>query len=667
MTDTTQHVSSPPKKPDLPVLKLHSERYGPMGNVAAVGIQNQLGRPGLDRLTVLVREALQNSWDARIPDGQGMRMRLELDELDEQRINIIKQNILSHSPPEPALQMDELLSIYGTGEDQTPLRFMMFCDRRTTGLGGPTRADVVVEDPDQSRDFVDFLRNVGQPPERKLTGGTYGYGKASLYNTSDIHTIVVYTRCMVNSELHSRFITARLGEQFTVPATQEHTGIYTGRHWWGVKGDDEPFVEPLTGEEADAMAESLKMDRDFQPGECGTTIGIIAPTIDDRSAEDALRYMGEQIMWNFWPLIRNPDAHSSERMDLSLWLDGQLLEMPDIHGYEPIRLLIMALENLEAHQRGESLPHAGDVEEIRSKRPAALLGHLSLLRDLPKQPRWFARNGREMMPVETGNLHHVALMRAPRIVVKYVRGERLDSDMIHYGGVFVVHEDQDQVYADSEPPTHDNWVPEHLEEKNQQTLVRVGLRNIDRAIKNFIQPPQHRNREAEHFDLGAFSGIMGGLLVGQKGTGARVLPVKKRRSGKKASTGILIEDDTTTPTGKRAAHIFVEDVSLDVHEGRAVTVVTFRVRHASGESDTPVRADLSVILVDGKIEKKADNDVLEQPEVLFWLDVESGEKIAERTSQTQITAQTQHRVVVSMVADARIKVRLHVSRQEHSP
>ena len=35
-----------------------------MGAIKAEGIMNQLGRPTVDRLTVLVREAAQNSWDA---------------------------------------------------------------------------------------------------------------------------------------------------------------------------------------------------------------------------------------------------------------------------------------------------------------------------------------------------------------------------------------------------------------------------------------------------------------------------------------------------------------------------------------------------------------------------------------------------------------------------
>jgi len=666
-------------KQELPVLDIHSERYGPTGNVAAAGIQNQLGRPKLDRLTVLVREALQNSWDARVPDGCGMRMRIELDELDEDRIRALRDHILRNNPPRPARQLDgmlnELSELDEDGEAQsTPLRLLMFSDRRTTGLGGPTRADVVSgggEEP--SRDFVDFLRNVGQPPDRKFSGGTYGYGKAILYNTSAIHTILVYTRCLNREKPESRFIAARLGEQFTVRHPPEQAGIYTGRHWWGAASEGE-FVEPVVGEQADLLAGCLGMDRGFEPGERGTTIAIVAPVLDGREPEHALNYMGEQVLWNFWPLLRKPDEHSSERMGLTLWCDGKELVLPEVESFEPIRLMVNALENLEAHSRGETLSHhGGKVQEVRCLRPEKTLGYLSLIKDLYKPPRWLTSRDedRKLMPIEKGHLSHVALMRAPRIVVRYERGERLDSDLVHYGGVFVVDEDLDQVYADSEPPTHDDWVPEHLEERTKQTLVRVGLRNVQRDMGKFIAPSRKASAQATHVELGDMSRALGGLLVGLPGTGAEVVPQKKKsRSGKKASTGVQIDLDldqqTSKTTNKRSARIIVEDVELGVHDGKGVTIVTFKVNHATEEDTTPVRADLRVLLENGKTEsiKERDNMLLEQPQVLFWKDVETGEILATGVDRLEVSGDDTHQAVVSMVSEARIKVRLLVDRKE---
>ena len=696
MNDSNQRrdvIGSVSPKP-LPVLDLYSERYTPSGNVAAAGIQNQLGRPKLDRLTVLIREALQNCWDARLKGQGGMRARVELNELDVDAERVLREHVFAQNPSGRTLSVNKLLdNVLGVKKANTPgeagldetswagegssgerLRLLMFGDRGTSGLGGPTRADVVLTGEDQSRDFVDFLRNVGQPPDREFTGGTYGYGKAIFYNTSAVRTILVYTRCKVSGEPVSRFIAARLGDQFTVEPPDEMEGRYTGRHWWGVASED-GFAEPLCGEPSDRLAAALGMDRGFEQGECGTTIAIVAPVLGNRAPERALRYMGEQIIWNFWPLIRRPDAHGSERMRLGLWLDGKELVLPDVETFEPVRVMVHALENLEAHQQDVPQPHqGGDIHEIWCKKPKKLLGHLSILRDIPRMPKWFAshRDDRMSMPVHDRILSHVALMRAPMIVVRYEVGERFESDMLHYGGVFVAHSGVDHAYAGSEPPTHDDWAPEYVEDRHQATYVRVGLRRIQKHIRNFVEPVRRKSRGEEHVDLGAMSRSLGGLLIGQTGPGAEVVPGRKRpkkRRAKTPTTGVLITDDADglgTPKNKRAAKITVDDVELDIHDGAGVTVVTFRVDHASDEDKTPIAAKINVILENGKSEKLDDRDakLLDLPRVLLWRERDTEKIVAREQRRIELTSTEYHQVVVSMIADARIKVGLVVERQE---
>src|SRR4051812_38184209 len=43
-----------------------SERRGEFGGITADGMINVLGRPRLDSLALVLREAAQNSWDARL-------------------------------------------------------------------------------------------------------------------------------------------------------------------------------------------------------------------------------------------------------------------------------------------------------------------------------------------------------------------------------------------------------------------------------------------------------------------------------------------------------------------------------------------------------------------------------------------------------------------------
>ena len=46
-------------------LDMQAEEYVATGNIASEGMRNQLGRPRLDRLSLLVRESAQNAWDAK--------------------------------------------------------------------------------------------------------------------------------------------------------------------------------------------------------------------------------------------------------------------------------------------------------------------------------------------------------------------------------------------------------------------------------------------------------------------------------------------------------------------------------------------------------------------------------------------------------------------------
>src|SRR5690606_26852557 len=69
------------------------------------------------------------------------------------------------------------------------IRVMTVSDRGTTGLGGPTRADSAVT---RNHDFVSFVRNVGEPRDNELGGGTYGFGKGVFYLVSQAGTILVH-------------------------------------------------------------------------------------------------------------------------------------------------------------------------------------------------------------------------------------------------------------------------------------------------------------------------------------------------------------------------------------------------------------------------------------------------------------------------------------------
>src|SRR5215210_1288800 len=133
----------------------YSEPYQATGGLAAEGVINQLGRPDIEPLEVLVREAVQNCWDARRETLPGISVEIGRTQLDDTTATLVSQQILNDAPPALPLA-DELRP----GAD-----ILYFADYGTVGLAGPTRADIVQEH--DVRDFVDFVRNIGQPPDKE--------------------------------------------------------------------------------------------------------------------------------------------------------------------------------------------------------------------------------------------------------------------------------------------------------------------------------------------------------------------------------------------------------------------------------------------------------------------------------------------------------------------
>ncbi len=129
-----------------------SEAYQPTGSLAAIGVLNQLGRPDIEPLEVLVRESVQNCWDAKRDDTRHVVVDIGRRKLDDAETARVRRELFVLSPP--GLPLDEIL--------RRPIRLLYFADFQTRGLGGPTRAD---RDGGGIRDFVDFVRNIGQPPD----------------------------------------------------------------------------------------------------------------------------------------------------------------------------------------------------------------------------------------------------------------------------------------------------------------------------------------------------------------------------------------------------------------------------------------------------------------------------------------------------------------------
>ncbi|MEV6202011.1 hypothetical protein AB0M64_18845 [Streptomyces sp. NPDC051771] len=471
----------------------YSQPYPPEGASAADGIRNQLGRPQLDLLTILVRESAQNSWDARrLGSSTPVDYRIDLWTVGPAHMHAWREALLAGAP---------------AGREEFPLgatirngsvRVLAVSDRGTRGLGGPTRADNAVG---PERDFVSFIRNIGEPRDRVLGGGTYGFGKGIFYLVSAPGTILVHSRCRTaEGRLETRLIGCTLWKSYTAVEGLEKRR-YTGRHWWGDTSGD--VVEPLVGRLAEVTAHRLGL-KPFGPDETGTTVVVVDPLLDDLAPAAAADYLAETIAWHLWPKMIATDGRPPS-MRFSVSCDGVERPIPDPRNTRPLDMFVAAYEAMTG----------AEGQDLECHSPKRRLGRLGVVKRIrpPMEPSRASRT----LNIES-LVHHVCLMRPAELVVTYRPGPKPPSENQAYAGVFRADETLDEVYARAEPPTHDAWNPESLE-KPDSTFVRTTFKRINEALDRVLSLGGVTRPGASNVALGAASVFFSGLVGGAWGVG----------------------------------------------------------------------------------------------------------------------------------------------------
>ncbi|WP_189600982.1 hypothetical protein [Streptomyces lateritius] len=423
---------------------------------------------------------------------------------------------------------DALLAGAPAGTENFPLRetikngsvrVLAVSDRGTRGLGGPTRADKAVG---PERDFVSFIRNIGEPRDKVLGGGTYGFGKGIFYLLSKPGTVLVHTRCRTpKGGFETRLIGCTLWESY-VAVEGNGDRRFTGRHWWGDTSGD--VVEPLVGNEAEVMAHRLGL-KSFGADETGTSLIVVDPNLDELTPTDAVDYLAETITWHLWPkMIAVGDRPPAMRFSVSC--DGVERAVPDPRETRPLDMFVAAYEAMTG-------PEGLDLECRKPKRHLGRLGLVKRIRP-PMEP------SRASLLLDIDNLvHHVCLMRPAELVVTYRPGPKPPSENQGYAGVFRADEALDEVYAKAEPPTHDSWNPQSLERPGS-TFVQTTFRRIDEALDGLLSLEGVARPGASNVALGAASSLFSGLVGGAWGIGgatAYTTPGSESRSAQAAESG----------------------------------------------------------------------------------------------------------------------------------
>ncbi|PYE19542.1 hypothetical protein DFR67_103455 [Williamsia limnetica] len=558
-----------------------SQRVAAEGSTASEGIRRQLGKPQLDPLTVLIREAAQNSCDAALPGDGDVDFNVQIRRLTGNRLANWTKFLL----PEPAgsaLGIEQALA----GES----RILTISDRGTTGLGGPLRADEPTRAGERA-DFVKFIRNVGERKGVDLGGGSYGFGKGILYNVSRCHIVVADSQCVFRGRLQRRLIGAAMGDGY------EHGGVrFTGRHWLGVQDGD--IAQALIGEEAEKLADQLGLPK-FAQGQTGTTVAIVdadlgvtrtKSTEKPRTPEDAAEYLASTILWNLWPRMIE-GAHN--RLRCSVKFEGFAVDIPAPESTIELKPFVDAYRKL-------SRPNEYEVP-VRKKAPTEVGRFAKVESMAPLKPHALLSKA---APFE-GGARHCARMRQADLVVNYVQGEPHPDEAIQYAGVFRSSVDADGYFADAEPPTHDDWVTNGLHGV-ALGVVQLAARFVRTNMT--VAPPEIDSSAQHDAALAPLAGRLSGLVSGTKGDGAEL---RRGGAGRRSRHG---------GSGRSSANPkIIEGPALRQESGQAVIVA--KVQFPTWPTKKSVVAN-PVVVIEGGVEPPG---VLEPPTVLRWECTETGE------------------------------------------
>jgi hypothetical protein len=543
-----------------------SQRFAPEGSAAADGIKKQLGQPRLDPLTVLAREAAQNSWDARA--GLEVRFSIDISRLGD-RAAVWQENFESKLPTESGL--------FEKTEWTPDTLVMTVSDRGTVGLGGPARADARVEE-DERPDFVQFLRNVGEPRNQSLGGGTYGFGKGIYYSVSRASAILVDTHA-VDRKAGRRVMGAAMTHKW-----MDGNDVYTGRHWWGDVVDGVP--DPVTGFEAADLSARLGLPG-FTEGEHGTDVVIIDPDLGmfdserPRTVDEAIAFLRSSMVWHLWPkTVPAPEGV----LLLSTSVDGKQEAVPSADRIPTVAPFAMALEKarrLDGHRyTRQRAPF--DVGTMA----------LQLSPAVPSEDDEFDA----ACPI-SGPRRHIARMRRVELVVDYFIGEEHPDPRFGYSGVFIGSEEADDVFGRAEPPTHDAWVPAGLRGTDLGVVNNLGA-FLRGAIQKETGPKKTFKSSTETAGLGRLAARLGSVTRSFSGTGAGSDgPVADKRSGGGGEGGGGGGSRRRRATKPR----IVQGPSVVVEDGLAVLRALVEV--PPSEDEQTVVASAQVVLDGGGLEE----------------------------------------------------------------
>ncbi len=538
-----------------------------MGTINASGVIKNIRGSKLSVSEIFLREAVQNSYDARLKDASEKSKVVNFSLrafhfTDEQFSNL--QNILDKEQSES--------SFYRKYLKHNLIKSMLnieVSDTNTTGLRGKTEPTDTID----NQNFADFVYSTGSKKIDDNTGGTFGFGKAALYAYSQARTIAVYTR--ISSEIvHAR--EANYQSRFIIISNDERiTDTKSDRCWWGIKKertvkDLGTYAAPIIGDDADKIAVSLGMSK-FATDETGTKI-LVLNAGPDELPEDIYgnKILVDEIFKDRMPhyIIHwywNKILYKS--INFCLQYENEKIEIDDPRMIYPYSEFCKAYAKYVNNKKEKKFAKTKTFACVDSERPKVRLGYISI----SNTPVMRIKN-RELFSVFSTDEPVVAYMRGIGHIVYYDK-VKINSDHIEQTcyGIFKTDKSSspdgeekgaiDKYFSNIENQTHDRWEDGQSGRKYLNTV----LRDVEELVRNNCSIQQEEQKSADI------------SIMIQRTLGAKLMPYIANIGGAKTS----VPNDTQFERKKlldRCSFLQAGKIDISIENGVKVFSSEYRVK-----------------------------------------------------------------------------------------
>ena len=469
---------------------------------------------------LLVREVVQNSWDAANRFREELRQRAEQAPPFRMRFRFVEIDGPDRDAFVAATGLSELDERYREHPDKfngldggmfadlkwgRPLQLLYIEDYGTHGLFGPPSAKT------RSHLFRALYFAGSTTAGAKTAGGSFGFGKSAFIRSSGIQTVIAHTAFEPRPELKDDVTERLIGFAWWSPHDSDGVAM-EGRAMFGRGPDSEPYEDDEARGLAGVLGFRPRAPHSEGPTELGTSLLVLGPTVDPRRLRAAMEA-------HWWPAIVD------DLMDLRvITKDGQeLIPKPRSNGELKPFLRAYEIATGLVTITGRNEKYVADEWRQKQEIPNGALGLV-----VEERSDRSSRDEDDDSPSLTGGGAVVATMRNTRMVIEY---RNYSIKHVPIRGVYVASDEESEYLRATEPVTHDAWSTQKSadippEATALATTVTGRLRRaVSELAKQFEPDELPTTRSLKHFTdlMHRFTGRRPG---GEKGRSVAGEPIE---------------------------------------------------------------------------------------------------------------------------------------------